>query len=181
MNRTVASLILLVTSVMVVSVVLRAQSPDRFILKAPNGIAFAEFKGYDAWQVIAPSQTADVVKATLGNPVMIKAFAAGFPANGQAVPDGAVMAKVAWATQDNPLLPGAAMVPGALRKVQFMVKDAKRFPDTDGWGYADFTYDAAAGTFTAIGSDPGWAKAACHQCHTRVKSRDFVFTQYAPR
>lgn len=181
MKPTTATLVLLMTSAIIVSVVLTAQSPDRFTLKAPNGITFAEFKGYDAWQVIAPSQTADVVKTTLGNPAMIKAYAAGAPGNGQPVPDGAVMAKVAWATQDNPLLPGAAMVPGPLRKVQFMLKDARRFPDTDGWGYADFTYDASAGTFRAVGSEPGWAKAACHQCHTRVKSRDFVFTQYAPR
>lgn len=181
MTRTILTPALLVTSAIVGGVVLTAQSPDRFTLKAPNGITFAEFKGYDAWQVIAPSQTADVVKATLGNPAMIKAYAAGFPTNGQPVPDGAVMAKIAWSTQDNPLLPGAAMVPGALRKVQFMVKDARRFPDTDGWGYADFTYDASAGTFTAVGTDTGWAKTACHQCHTRVKARDFVFTQYAPR
>ncbi len=69
---------------------------------------------------------------------MMKAFAGGVPTNGQPVPDGAVMAKVAWSRQDNPLLPGAAMVPGTLRKVQFMVKDARRFPGTDGWGYANF-------------------------------------------
>jgi hypothetical protein len=181
MNRAITTLCLLMTSAIVVSVVLAAQSPDRFTLKTPNGIAFAEFKGYEAWQVIAPSQTDDVIKAILGSPAMIKAYAGGFPANGQPVPDGAVMAKVAWTKQDNPLLPGAAMVPGALRKVQFMVKDARRFPDTDGWGYADFAWDAASGTFKSIGSGTGWAKTACHQCHTRVTSRDFVFTQYAPR
>lgn len=181
MTRTIATLFLLMTGGLVVSVVLAAQSQDRFTLTSPNGIAFAEFKGYDAWQLMAPSQTDDVIKAILGNPAMIAASAAGFPANGQPVPDGAVMAKVAWSNEDNPLLPGAAMVPGGLRKVQFMIKDARRFPDTDGWGYADFTWDAAAGTFTAVGTGPAWAKASCHQCHTRVRSRDFVFTQYAPR
>lgn len=181
MNRTITTQLLLAASVIVASVVVAAQSADRFTLKAPNGIAFAEFKGYDAWPLIAPSQTDDVIKAILGNPAMIQAYAAGIPANGQPVPDGAVMAKVAWSREDNSLLPGAAMVPGALRKVQFMVKDAGRFPDTDGWGYADFTWDATAGVFTAVGSGPGWAKAACHQCHTRVRSRDFVFTQHAPR
>ena len=44
-------------SVCVVGVVLAAQ--DRFTLKVPNGIAFAEFKGYETWQVIAPSQPDD--------------------------------------------------------------------------------------------------------------------------
>jgi hypothetical protein len=69
------------------------------------------------------------------------------------------------------------MVPDALRKVQFMVKDARRFPDTDGWGYADFTCDATSGTFRAVGNGPAFAKAACPQCHTAVKARDFVFTE----
>jgi hypothetical protein len=41
-------------SVFVVSVVLTAQ--DRFALKSANGIAFSEFKGYEVWQMIAPSQ-----------------------------------------------------------------------------------------------------------------------------
>ena len=46
--------LIVAASVLVVSVVLTAQ--DRFTLKVPNGIAFSEFKGYEAWQVIAPSQ-----------------------------------------------------------------------------------------------------------------------------
>jgi len=33
---------------------------------------------------------------TLGNPVMIDAYQAGIPANGQPVPDGAKMAKIHW-------------------------------------------------------------------------------------
>jgi hypothetical protein len=27
---------------------------DRFTLKAPNGIAFSEFRGYETWQSVAP-------------------------------------------------------------------------------------------------------------------------------
>jgi hypothetical protein len=56
---------------------------DRFTLKVPNGIAFSEFKGYETWQVIAPSQPDNeggcgsspapgCIKAVLGNPVMIR-------------------------------------------------------------------------------------------------------------
>jgi hypothetical protein len=73
---------LIVAASVCVSVVLTAQ--DRFTLKVPNGIAFSEFKGYEAWQVIAPSQPDNeggcgsspapgCIKAVLGNPVMIKA------------------------------------------------------------------------------------------------------------
>ena len=49
----------LLASIVVVSVVLTAQSQDRFTLKSANGIAFSEFRGYDAWQLIATSQPDD--------------------------------------------------------------------------------------------------------------------------
>src|SRR5688572_23212507 len=50
--------VLLAASVFVVSAVL-AQSQDRYTLTAANGIAFSEFRGYDAWQLIATSQPDD--------------------------------------------------------------------------------------------------------------------------
>jgi hypothetical protein len=167
-------------ALLVVSLTPAAQ--DRFTLKSPNGIAFSEFKGYDAWQVISPSQPENGgVKVILGNPLMMNAYRDGFPGNANTIPDGAAMAKIEWSTQSHPLLPGAARVPDTLKKLQFMVKDAKRFPETDGWGYADFGYDAASASFTPMGNGPAFAKTACHQCHTRVKGRDFVFTSYAPQ
>ncbi len=58
-----------------------------------------------------------------------------------------------------------------------MLKDSKRFPERDGWGYATFQYDSASDTWKAK-SDDG---AACHACHTLVKARDFVFTHYPKR
>jgi Cytochrome P460 len=175
----IRSSLIVTASIFLVSVAVAEQ--DRFTLISPNGIAFSEFKGYEGWQVISPSQIDGSIKAIVGNPVMIKAFNAGVPVNGQPVPDGAVMAKIEWSTKNNPDLPGAAKVTDALKNVGFMVKDAKPFPDTDGWGYAQFDYDAGSGTFKPLGSGPAFAKAACHQCHTRVKERDFVFTRYAQR
>ena len=32
-------------------------SPDRYTLKALNGVAFSEFRGYENWQDVAVSQT----------------------------------------------------------------------------------------------------------------------------
>ena len=179
-SRDISAGVLVAASIFVVSVVVAGQ--DRFTLTSPDGIAFSEFKGYDAWQVIAPSQLDGVVKTVVGNPVMLKAFRDGIPSNGQTVPDGAIMAKIEWSAKSNPDLPGAAKVVDTLRNVGFMVKDATRFPDTNGWGYAQFEYDVVSGTFTPLGSGKGFAKAACHQCHTQfAKQRDFVFTKYAPR
>ena len=180
----------LAASAFVATVVLTAQSQDRFTLKAANGIAFSEFRGYDAWQLIATSQPDDAsgcgtskvgcMKAILGNPTMIKAYRDGIPANGTAVPDGAALAKIEW-LKDRDEKPYGVTVPGTQTEMSFMVKDSKRFPDTNGWGYATFVYDASSDTFKPSTTNPSFARA-CHGCHTaHAKARDFVFTDYAKR
>lgn len=189
MHRQLSGLLLIAASAFVASAVLTAQ--DRLTLKTPNGITFSEFKGYESWQVIAPSQPDNeggcgsapapgCIKAILGNPVMIKAFADGIPANGGAVPDGAMMAKVEWAKKREPGPPYAAIVPGPLIEVSFMMKNSKRFPGTNGWGYASFRHEASSGAWRPFGDSPAFANT-CHACHTRVKNRDFVFTRYGQR
>jgi Cytochrome P460 len=172
--------------------VTRAEN-DRFALKAPNGIAFSEFKGYEAWDVIGSAVADDAggcgsspepgcIKSIVGNPVMIGAFKAGIPANGQSVPDGAMMAKIEWYKARDTSLAYGAIVPGRFMEVAFMVKDSRRFPETNGWGYATLKYDAASDTFKPFaGEAPDFHKTACHACHTAVNSRDFVFTQYQKR
>ncbi len=42
---------------MLISVVFASAlaAQNRFTLKAPNGIAFSEFRGYETWQSVAPS------------------------------------------------------------------------------------------------------------------------------
>ncbi|HYP09690.1 MAG TPA: cytochrome P460 family protein [Bryobacteraceae bacterium] len=177
------------TSMIVAGALVAAQ--DRFTLQSPSGIAFSEFKGYEAWQMIAPSDPDNAggcgtapapgcIKAILGNPAMIKAYSEGIPANGKPVPDGAVMAKLEWAKKRHTAPPYAATVPGALSEVSFMVKDSKRFPKTDGWGYATFRYDAATDDWKAFGDNAAFANK-CHACHTLVKTNDFVFTDYPKR
>jgi hypothetical protein len=75
----------------------------------------------------------------------------------------------------------AVTVPDTLKSIAFMVKDSRRFPDTNGWGYAQFSYDAPSDTFKPQQSDASVGKTLCHQCHARVKANDFVFTNYARR
>jgi len=177
-HRFTAAVVILAAVATSVGVAIAQQGgPD---VVSPNGIAMSEFKGYEGWRLIAPSVPSDGIKVILGNSVMMQAYHDDVITNGKGVPDGAVMAKIAWTARANPYLPGA-MAPDTLRKVQFMVKDAKRFPDTDGWGYADFGYDIASGRFKAMGNGAGFAKTACHECHTRVRARDFVFTDFARR
>jgi hypothetical protein len=193
MNRQhITRMAILSAFLLVVSVVLAAQLQDRFTLKSANGIAFSEFRDYESWQLIATSQPDDAggcgtskagcTKAILGNPAMIQAYRDGIPANGQAVPDGAAMAKVEW-LKDHRASPYGVTVPGAQTEASFMVKDSKRFPDTNGWGYATFEHDASSSTFKP--SKPSTAtnaRASCHGCHTAgAKARDFVYTEYVKR
>jgi hypothetical protein len=161
----------------VVSMALAAQ--DRFILKAPNGIAFSEFRGYETWQDVAPSQTDDGLKVILANPVMISAHKDGIPGTGRPFPEGSKIVKIEWSKRTNTASPYAVTVPGILKSVAFIEKDSKRFPDTSGWGYAQFLYDAPSDTFKPFGSDSSFGKTVCYPCHTRVKASDFIFTSYA--
>jgi hypothetical protein len=46
---------------------------DRYTLKVPGGLAFSEFRGYDAWQTVAVSQNGSLIGTILGNPAMIEA------------------------------------------------------------------------------------------------------------
>jgi hypothetical protein len=66
-----------------------------------------------------------------------------------------------------------------------MVKDSKRFADSGGWGGGAFNYDAAFDTFspaTEADSPPQAHDAKCgFGCHTVVKNRDYVFTEYGKR
>jgi hypothetical protein len=117
---------------------------EKYSVKVPGGLAFSEFRGYEAWQAISISRNEKAVAVILGNPAMIDAYRAGIPRNGKPVPDGARMAKVHWAPKQNEFFPEAT-VPGRLVNVDFMVKDSKRFADSGGWGYAVFDYDAASG------------------------------------
>src|SRR5690349_19012420 len=102
----------------VVLVGLLAAGPDKYTVKVPGGLAFSEFRGYEAWQSISMSSSDKAVAVIVGNPVMIAAYHAGFPANGKAVPDGAKMAKVHWKPKQNEFFKEST-VPATLLNVDF--------------------------------------------------------------
>lgn len=160
-------------------------APDKYTVKVPNGIGFDEFRGYESWETISLSQNNGTMAAIVGNDVMIKAYQSGIPGNGKPFPDGARMAKIHWAPRQNERAPGPPTVPGTLLDVDFMVKDSKRFADSGGWGYGMFKYDAATDRFTpgtTADKPPQANDAKCgFACHTVVKDRDYVFTEYARR
>src|SRR5512142_2937655 len=149
---------------------------DKYTVQVPGGLAFSEFRGYEGWQVIAVSQTGNLIVAILGNPEMIAAYQTGVPGNGKPFPDGSKMAKIHWNHKKSAEAPAPTLVPDTLHDVDFMVRDSKRFPE-GAWGYAEFDYDGVSETFKPLGtgSDCGTA------CHTIVKAKDYVFTTFPKR
>jgi hypothetical protein len=52
-----------------------------------------------------------------------------------------------------------------------MVKDSKKYAESAGWGFADFTGPKPA--------DKAMHET-CFPCHAPAKDHDYVFTHYAP-
>jgi len=156
----------------------------KYTVRVPNGLAFAEFRGYEGWQTVSISQNEKLIAVILANPVMINAYQSGIPGNGKPFPDGSKMAKIHWNPKKMETFPNTA-VPASLHDVDFMVKDSKRFADSGGWGWAAFKYDAASDTFTPFtqaDEPPQGNDAKCgFACHTIVKGQDYVFTAYGKR
>ena len=78
-NRTVAVVIVVVSLAVSVLAVLGgrtvfAQDADqaKYTVRVPNGLAFSEFRGYEAWQTVSISHNENVMAVILANPVMIK-------------------------------------------------------------------------------------------------------------
>jgi hypothetical protein len=147
MNSTAFPAIVIVVVLFAVFGRMALAQQDKFTLRVPNGLAFSEFRGYEALQVVSISHDGDLLAAIVANPVMIDAYAAGIPGNGRPFPDGAKMAKIHWNPKKMEAFP-RAIVPGTQHDVDFMVKDSTRFVDSGGWGYAVFKYDAASDAFT---------------------------------
>jgi hypothetical protein len=166
------------------AVIAQDAGPAKYTVQVPGGLAFSEFRGYESWPTVSISHSDKLLAVTLANPEMIKAFQAGIPDNGQPFPDGVKMAKIHWNPKMHATFTTTA-VPASLHDVDFMVKDSKRFADSGGWGWAAFKYDAATDKFTPFttaDTPPQGNDAKCGlACHTIVKSRDYVFTEYGKR
>jgi Cytochrome P460 len=155
----------------------KASAEDKYSLQVANGLAFSDFKGYEDWQVVAVSQTEQLLKVEVANPVMIAAYREGVPGNGKPFPDGSKIAKIEWKLKKSTEAPFAVNIPNTQQDVFFIEKDTKRFPAAKGWAYAQFNYDPAADKFTPDGSG-----ASCgFACHTIVAKKDYIFTAYGHR
>src|SRR6476660_9142326 len=151
---------------------------DKYTVKVPDGLAFSDFRGYENWQVVAVSQTEELLKVMVANPTMIDAYRAGVPGNGKPFPDGSKIATIEWKPKKSTEAPFAVRIPESLQDVFLTEKDSKRFPATSGWAYAAFDYRPASDTFAP--NKTGVVNCG-YACHTIVAKKDYIFTAYGTR
>ena len=157
---------------------LRAQQDKYTLQLPPNGLKFSDFRGYENWQVVAVSQTDDLLKVMVANPTMMDAYSAGIPANGKPFPDGSKIAKIEWKPKKSTESPFAVRIPESLQDLFFIEKDSARFPNTKGWAYAVFDYTPATDEFKP---DAAGTVSCGFVCHTIVAKKDYIFTEYGKR
>jgi cytochrome P460 len=132
--------------------------------------------GYRDWRLISVAHEEgklNDLRAILGNDAAVSAYRE----HKLPFPDGAIIARMAWSyvpSEENNKAFGRAQsfVAGAPTNIQFMVKDSKKYANTGGWGYAQFSIEGKP-------ADEALLKT-CFPCHEPNKARDYVFTQYAP-
>ena len=153
-NRKILALGILAAMFLIPAFVAIAAEPPGKAVSPIFGISVP--KGYRNWTLISVSHRTDnqdELRAILGNPA------------------GAMLAKLAWKREPMPEFQGAFM-PGASPRLEFMVKDSKKYASTGGWGFARFIDGKPADEATHM---------TCFPCHeANVKGHDFVFTRFAP-
>ena len=121
------------------------------------------------WKVIAPSyrEDKDQIRIITGNEIAVTALRSGK----KPLPDGSVLAKVAWKAEKHPSFP-VATIPGSFVQVEFMLKDAKKYKETGGWGFARFL----GSNLKPYGKDPSFVNE-CFGCHIPVANNDYLYTK----
>jgi len=134
---------------------------------APNGIELPS--GYKDWRVISSSHREDnkTLRVILGNDAAIDAARAG---KTNPWPDGSILGKLVWKDETHPQWEKAT-VPGMFVHAEFMIKDAVKYRETGGWGFA---------RWKGINQEPYGKDASfvqeCFSCHQPVRKNDYVFT-----
>jgi hypothetical protein len=130
--------------------------------------------GYRDWKLISVTHEEgdfNQLRAQLGNDIAIKAYREGkLP-----FPDGSIIVALHWkrvvSAEDNKVFgKEQAFVAGAPVNMQVMVKDAKKYAASGGWGFGDFKDGKP--------SDEA-VHQKCFACHAPAKDHDYVYTRYA--
>ena len=142
-----------------------SEDPNIYANKSEmSGYKLDQFKNFEnTWKLVTVRFRKDTgeLRFTYANSLAWKTLSS----NNRNYPDGSVFAKIGIATQEDPAFTSSA-VPSGARRYQFMVRNAKKHQDTEGWGYALF--DKNGKTFPG---EPKVASQACAACHHLVPDR----------
>jgi len=130
-----------------------------------NGFSFDP--EFETWKPLSTTDRGDnnTFRFVLGNDIAIKAALAG---NISPWPDGTRFAKIAWQQE---LGPDGFMHPGRFVQVEFMLKNAQLYKDTEGWGWGRWR----GLDLKPYGGDARFVNE-CTGCHKPVSGDDFVYT-----
>jgi hypothetical protein len=160
----------IVITVIVISSALTgvAFSQKPTIAPAPNGITLPT--DYKDWRVIATSHRTDnnTLRVILGNDIAIQAAREG---KTNPWPEGTILAKLVWKDIQHEKWP-TATIPGDFVHAEFMIKATEKYAATGGWGFARWLGMEQQ----PYGKEAGFVKE-CFDCHTPVKTNDYVFTR----
>jgi hypothetical protein len=130
-----------------------------------NGFPFDP--NFETWKLISTTDRGDnhTFRFILGNEIAVKAAQSG---NIRPWPDGTEFAKIAWQQE---LSPDGLLRPGQFVQVELMLKDAKRYQDTEGWGWGRWR----GLDLKPYGTDARFVNE-CTGCHRPVRGNDYVYT-----
>ena len=135
-------------------------------------------EGYRNWRVVSIAQLRGKLtqlRVQLANDIAFKAFQDGT----RPFPDGSIVAALHWTNEESEENDDAfkavnfdlqSSTAGKPVNVQFMVKDSKKYPDSAGWGFADFKDGKPQSEEL---------HQACFGCHAPAAAKDYVFATYA--
>ncbi|MPS65419.1 heme-binding domain-containing protein [Chryseobacterium sp.] len=133
--------------------------PPKFPV-SPNGIQYTD--EYKKWKVISMSTLFDnSIRVIYGNDIAVEAIETE---NFHPWPDGSVVVKSVWKQENSA---NGEIRAGDFVNAQFMVKDSKKYTDTEGWGFAKFSGNDLHPT----GKTASFAKESCIACHRQLAEK----------
>lgn len=135
-----------------------------------NGIFYDNYKDFTKkWHLVTVRyrQDSGELRFTYANDLAFNAMKKLKPN----YPDGAMFGKVGFTTEDDPSF-SSSKVPSGAKRYQLMLKDKKKYAESDGWGYALF--DNKGNLFQ---EDIVAKTQSCVACHRIVPERDYVFSR----
>ncbi|PZU25273.1 MAG: cytochrome P460, partial [Chryseobacterium sp.] len=117
---------------------------------------------YKKWKVISMSTLFDnSIRVIYGNDIAVEAIETE---NFHPWPDGSVVVKSVWKQENSA---NGEIRAGDFVNAQFMVKDSKKYTDTEGWGFAKFSGNDLHPT----GKTASFAKESCIACHRQLAEK----------